>query len=222
MDDSLWFYSFASGGTDLLTSLLFERRVYGLENVPKSGQLIIVANHLSLIDPPLLGAVMPRPMRFMAKKELFDRPVVGTAVRAYRAFAVRRGEADRQALATAQRLLQQGEAIAIFPEGTRSRVGKMQPAHPGVAVIALRTGAPVLPVGIWGSERLFKWPPVGFRPRLEVRIGEPFTLSTEEQKAKRELIEEMTAAIMRRVAALVPAAYRGVYSDLSGPVSARP
>ncbi|MHB9092833.1 MAG: lysophospholipid acyltransferase family protein [Chloroflexota bacterium] len=206
-----WFYWLASTAMDLATRLICDRHVIGRENVPTEGPLLLVSNHLSLIDPPLLGAVFPRPIRFMAKEELFRVPFVKWIAKGYRAFPVRRGEADRQAFQTTLRLLRQGEVIGIFPEGTRSRGGGLRAAHPGAALIALRAGVPVVPVGIVGSEQVLHWPRRALRPRLEVHIGKPFTLASGQPGAAREALAGQTEALMCAIAALVPPGYRGIY-----------
>jgi 1-acyl-sn-glycerol-3-phosphate acyltransferase len=209
----MWFYNLASSAMDLVSSFVARRSVLGLDNVPQEGPLVVVSNHLSLIDPPFLGAIFPRPVRFMAKEELFRMPGMSWVVRNYRAFPVRRGEADRQALQTSLRLLRDGEVVAIFPEGTRSKAGAMQQAHAGAALIALRAGAPVLPVGIACTERVLCWPPREIRPSIVVRIGEPIHVSRGGRGISRDLLEETTTSIMRSVAQLLPPHYRGVYAD---------
>ncbi|HZU77802.1 MAG TPA: lysophospholipid acyltransferase family protein, partial [Dehalococcoidia bacterium] len=125
--------------------------VRGRRNVPRSGPLLVVANHLNNSDPPLLGASIPRRLRFMAKVELFQKGLLSLPIRLFGGFPVRRFEADLRALRRAQELLADGEAVALLPEGTRNRHGTgMQRVYPGAALLALRTGAPILPVGITG------------------------------------------------------------------------
>ena len=115
-------------------------------------------------------------------------------VKGYRAFPVRRGEADRQAFQTTLRLLRQGEVVGMFPEGTRSRGGGLRAAYPGAALLAMRAGVPIVPVGIVGSEQVLHWPRRALRPRLEVHIGEPFTLTASSQGAPREALASQTEA----------------------------
>lgn len=187
-------------------------RVSGRRNVPASGPLLVVSNHLNNADPPLLGAAVRRPIRFMAKQELFDLPLFGRIARLFGAFPVRRFEADLQALREAQRLLNDGQAIGMFPEGHRSHGKGMQQPYPGTALIALRTGATILPVGITGTEAvtgigvLFKKPPI------RVVIGEPFRLDTP-KRVTSEAVRLGADEIMRRIAALLPPNYRGLYAD---------
>jgi 1-acyl-sn-glycerol-3-phosphate acyltransferase len=185
--------------------------VAGNERVPTDGPLIVVSNHLNNADPPLLGAAIPRRIHFMAKQELFDSRF-GWAMRWFGAFPVRRFEADLAALRAAQGILKEGEAIGMFPEGHRSRTGGMGPPHPGTALIALRTGAPLLPVGITGTERIRTPLVLLQQPRIRVVIGEPFTLA-QTRRISAEQVQAGTDEIMRRIAALLPPSYRGQYAD---------
>lgn len=191
--------------------------VLGKERVPTAGPLIVVANHLHNADPPLLGAAVPRRIRFMAKQELYDSPF-GIFMRLFGAFPVRRFEADLGALRRAQSILKDGGVIGMFPEGHRSRGGGMGPPHPGTALVALRSRAPLLPVAITGTERVREGPLVLLRkPRIRVVIGEPFTLEGGRRITAAE-VEAGTDTIMRRIAALLPPAYRGMYADPTMPV----
>jgi 1-acyl-sn-glycerol-3-phosphate acyltransferase len=185
--------------------------VVGVEHVPAEGPLIVVSNHLNNADPPLLGSAIPRPIRFMAKQELFETKA-GVFYRWFGAFPVRRFEADLAALRQAQSILKEGGVLGMFPEGHRSHGNGMGPPHPGTALIALRTGAPLLPVGITGTEAI-RTPTVLLRnPRIRVVIGEPFTLPAS-RRISAEQVGTGTDEIMRRIAALLPPKYRGVYGD---------
>jgi len=187
--------------------------VEGAERMPASGPVILVSNHLHNADPPLLGASLPRRIHFMAKQELFDVPVGGFLVWTFGAFPVRRFEADVQAFRAARRLLQHGAVIGMFPEGHRSRQASLIKAHPGTALLALRSGAPVLPVAITGTERI-RGPRILLqRPRITVTVGEPFVLPAEGHVTAVE-VAAATDEIMRRVAALLPESFRGVYRAL--------
>ena len=190
--------------------------VTGKENVPRRGPLIVAANHFNNADPPVLGATMPRRLAFMAKQEMFQWPILGLAARLGGAFPVRRSEADLGALRKATAVLRQGEALAMFPEGTRSLDGKLHKAHPGTALLALRSETPILPVAIWGTEKvvLIRLP---FdlirlrRPRVHVVVGAPFFLPPVERITADEVMR-CTDIIMGRIAALLPPPYRGEYA----------
>lgn len=137
-----------------LARLVTGVRIEGLERVPAAGPLLVVANHLHNADPVLLALAFPRPLYFMAKRELFANPILAALLRFAGAFPVDRGKPDRAAFRHAEALLARGEAVAMFPEGTRSTTGRLGTGHPGAGLLALRSGVPVLPVGIIGTERL--------------------------------------------------------------------
>lgn len=184
--------------------------VVGAERMPRRGPVIVVANHLNNADPPLLGASLPRRIRFMAKQELFDS-AAGWVVRGFGAFPVRRFEADLGALRVAEHILKEGGVLGMFPEGHRSRTGGMGPAQPGTALVALRSGAPLLPVGITGTEAITTPLVLLRKPRIRVVVGELFTLPAT-RRLTAEQVRAGTDEIMRRIAALLPERYRGVYA----------
>jgi 1-acyl-sn-glycerol-3-phosphate acyltransferase len=193
-------------------------RVTGTEHVPHDGPLIVVANHLSNADPPLMIVAFPRPLFFMGKAELFRNPILAWIVRKFGGFPVERGTADRAALRHALKVLDQGIALGIFPEGGRSKTGALRPGLPGVGLLALQSGAPVLPVGLTGTE-VFPvngdWPlrrPKGMPRGVGIHIGEPFVVP-KQVDGKRVTADEATRLIMTRVAELLPEPYRGVYSS---------
>jgi 1-acyl-sn-glycerol-3-phosphate acyltransferase len=199
----------------LIMAVYAKVEVVGAENVPRRGGLIIVSNHLNNADPGMVGAFLPRRVVFMAKDEMFQWPVFGGWIRLIGAFPVRRTEADLKALRRAVRVVQRGQALVMFPEGTRSKTGSMQRGHPGTAIVALRAGVPILPVAITGSE-VVRLPSAFFRPfrRAKIRmvVGQPFFLPSTRRPSADE-IERSTDLIMGRIAELLPPQYRGYYGD---------
>jgi 1-acyl-sn-glycerol-3-phosphate acyltransferase len=183
----------------------------GLEHVPRDGAFIIASNHLSWIDVPLIPAFLSRPVVYMAKDETF-RGKLAWLVRFMGAFPVKRGEADRQALRAADEQLKEGTILVIFPEGTRSKTHTLAAPHAGLGMIALRSGVPIIPVAVWGSENVLKT----FRPEVNVVYGEPMTFKPKGPKTTREDIDNVTQQVMQQIASMLPPAYRGVYSELPG------
>jgi 1-acyl-sn-glycerol-3-phosphate acyltransferase len=190
-----------------------------IDEIPKTGPVIIAANHSSNLDVPVLGSsLMPRIGRrfqWLGKRELFDWPVVGWIAREGGVHAIERGAADVEAFRLAARLLDDGHALFVFPEGTRSHDGKLGEGRDGVSVLALRTGAPIVPVGVTGSYE--RWPRGQKLPhpggRVTVRVGSPFRLADElpADLDRRAAKSAATDLIMRRIAALVPERQRGRY-----------
>lgn len=205
--------------------MLFAARIKieGLSNLPRKGPAILVSNHFNLADPPVLTWVMPRRVVWMAKQELFDIPVAGWIFRAFGLIPVRRFEGDLKALRRAQNALKRGHVLGMFPEGTRSAGKGLKEGEPGTAFIALRTGAPIVPAAVWGTEGI-RLPWAAFRfggSRINVRVGEPFTLP-QNKRAGREEIADATREIMVRIAALLPERYRGVYAAAPDSAAALP
>ena len=211
------FYWSLLGFVRAIVFTLARVQVTGKENVPRKGPLIIASNHVNNADPPVIGATMPRRLVFMAKHEMFQWPILGLVARLGGAFPVRRSEADLGALRKATQVLRNGEALVMFPEGTRSRDARLHEAHPGTALLALRSEAPVLPVAITGTEKvvIIRLPLdlIRFRrPRVHVVVGQPFFLPPVERITTEE-VERCTGIIMARIAALLPPSYRGQYAD---------
>ncbi len=197
----------------LVIPLIARLRVEGVANVPRTGPVILAANHIHWTDIPLVALRIPRITHYMAKVELFGKPVLGGYIRKMGAFPVRRGEGDREAIRTAERLLAEGEVVAIFPEGHRSDHGPLIPAHPGAGYVALRSGVPIVPVAISGTRQIFKGLRYGpFRPTVTIRYGKPFTLGAG-GKVSKEALGPATDEIMRRIAAMLPPEQRGAYAE---------
>ncbi|HLH63915.1 MAG TPA: lysophospholipid acyltransferase family protein [Ktedonobacteraceae bacterium] len=183
-------------------------RVLGRKNLPSKGPLIIAANHLSWTDIPLIPAFLPYKVVAMAKEEAFHSRV-GWLVRFMGGFPVRRGEGDRQAIRAASEQLKQGKVLMMFPEGTRSKTHTLAKGHAGLGMIALRSGVPVVPVAIWGSEHALK----KFRPRVTIAYGPPIILKPAGTKITREDIDAATEQVMRSIAEMLPPQYRGMYGE---------
>ena len=202
--------------------LLFRLRLKHIERVPKEGGVLVVANHIHNADPILLNAAYPRPIHFMAKKEAFEVPVVPWALRWVGAFPVDRGKSDRWAIKRALAALNSGIAVAMFPEGTRSRVFALQNAHPGAGLLALSADVVVQPVAITGTERLpFNGSKGKAQGELErdpghsgaqILFGEPFRIPREID-GRRVTAEEATEILMLEIARMLPEDFRGVYAE---------
>jgi 1-acyl-sn-glycerol-3-phosphate acyltransferase len=211
-----WFYYVANPMFRAILPLGRVRvTVRGKENVPAHGPLIVTFNHQIFLDPPLLGAYIPRDIEMMSKIENFEgNPVLAWMARNYGAFPVRRGEADVAAIRHTLQILKEERALLISPEGTRSRNGVLGEPHPGVVMVALRSGAPILPVGISGAERfteqIRRWQPT---PIL-MQIGRPYRLKSPTSKPNHEMVAQMSDAVMERIAAQLPPSYRGRYAQL--------
>jgi 1-acyl-sn-glycerol-3-phosphate acyltransferase len=208
-----WFYYIARGLLIGLFKLFTRWQVKGKENVPEEGPVLVVANHLNLADPPLLGVSLERRVIFMAKEELFRSRLSAYFLGGFGSFPVHRGKLDRQALRSSQQVLADGQILVMFPEASRSRSARLKEALPGSALIACRSGVPILPVGIIGTEQLRGVGCLFRRPRVTINIGQPFSLPPVEGKLTREKLVEYTDLIMRRVAELLPSKYRGVYAE---------
>lgn len=205
-----------------IVALICRLRIEGLANIPTSGPVILAMNHIHWTDIPLASIRVPRVTHYMSKIENFRVPILGQILRWCGTFPVRRGEGDREALRIAERLLRDGQIIVIFPEGHRSGTGVLLRAHPGAAYIALRTGAPIVPVAITGTQRLFKSFRLGpWAPRVAIRYGRPFHLTDPGASSRRgrDSLAQATDQIMREIAALLPAEQRGPYADLGPPAN---
>jgi 1-acyl-sn-glycerol-3-phosphate acyltransferase len=207
----------------ILRTVFMRLEVRGKVNTPRTGPLVVCSNHVHNFDPVVVGAAVPRALLYMAKKELFTVPGLRQLIRFYGAFPIDRGTADRAALRYAVHAVEEGFALLMFPEGTRSVTGRIEHVLPGAAFVTLRTGAPVLPVAVTGTQALpfdSKSAKSGkkrqFRPRVTVTIGEPFHIGAGPD-GKRLSMEAATDEMMRHVAALLPPEYRGIYADTALP-----
>lgn len=180
--------------------------VTGLEHIPSQGPAIIAANHVSYLDPPLLGSVTPRPIRFVAKRELFALPLLGRFLRAIGTFPVERSRPDLRAVRESLRVLKRGELLGIFPEGTRNKQGGLKPFLEGVGWLAIKARVPVVPVVIHGYRPLVPGS-VWTRPgRIKVVCGEPLTFPAGRfASGKRPFRTIATLEVYRAVDALLAA-----------------
>lgn len=198
----------------IVFGLLVKVHVEGREHIPAQGPLIVVMNHVSGIDPfVVVGAMRTRDLVPMSKMENYTHPIVGLMARLWGAFPVRRGEVDRRALASALAVLAQQRALLLAPEGTRRPA--LSEAKEGVAYLAVRADAPILPVGLDGTDRFpADWGRLR-RPQVSLRFGRPFRLRTGGERVGRDAMQHMTREIMYQIAGLVPEERRGIYADLS-------
>jgi 1-acyl-sn-glycerol-3-phosphate acyltransferase len=190
-------------------------KVEGLKNVPKTGGAILVSNHLNNADPCVIPGVLQRRIITMAKKEMFRWPIISLLFRFIGAFPVDRQAADISALREAQHVVNDGLLLLMFPEGTRSRDGQLHRGFPGTALVAYRTGAPIIPIAITGTEHL-PWPWLFLRPfmgpQVNVRIGKPF-YPPKAERITSQAAKDATDEIMLHVAELLPESYRGDYRE---------
>lgn len=205
-----WFHHPGAAIVGFVARLLWDARIIGVEHLPRSGPFILVVNHASNLDPLMMGWAsgrqIGRVVHFMAKIEMRRWPIVGWLATQAGVYFVRRGERDRAAQQFSLDALAAGRPIAIFPEGTRSRTGHLREGKPGAALIAMRSGAPIVPAGIAGTHRIFpngsRFP---HRSRVRIRIGEPFRLPHQPTgRLDRALLAEGTERIMSAIEALLP------------------
>ena len=178
--------------------------VTGADHVPATGAAIIAANHRSMLDVPLLVMACPRPIVFMAKRELFGDPFRRWAFHTMGGFPVRREIADIRAIDVALAILERGEVLGMYPEGTRSRRGKMLPFLKGAAWLALRTAAPIVPCGIVGTEARPPGSPPPLRKSVRIAFGPPIRVEREDDpEVRRNKADDVTDELLRAVVALL-------------------
>ena len=197
-----------------LFKVLARVEVSGLENIPPTGGCILCANHLGIIDSAFVFIILEREdvTGFVAEK--YQKNIfVSWLVRIVHGIWLNRGEADTEAIRRARERLQQGWGLGIAPEGTRSKTGALTPGKSGVAFLAAKTGVPVVPMAITGTEKIFSEFRRLRRPRLTLTVGKPFFLPGFERQDREVALLRNTEEIMCRIAAMLPARYRGVYAQ---------
>ncbi|WP_169081837.1 lysophospholipid acyltransferase family protein [Paenibacillus sp. PL91] len=173
----------------VLYTLLFRLEARGTENIPSAGPVVLASNHLSNFDPPTVGVKVKRKVHFMAKEELFKIPVFGPLLRSFGAFPVKRGGVSKDAIKSSITMLKEGNVMGIFPEGSRNN--QSGAAKKGAAMIAIRSGAAIVPVAIIGKYRPFS--------KIVVCYGKPIDLTAIIEESSPDMLEQVTDAIMLRI-----------------------
>ncbi|MTH52193.1 1-acyl-sn-glycerol-3-phosphate acyltransferase [Bacillus mangrovi] len=186
-------YNFGKGLILTLFKPVYRMKVHGKENFPKTGAVLLCSNHIDNLDPPIVGACTPRKVHFMAKEELFKIPVLGKILDNVGAFPVKRGLSDREALRKGLKVLKDGEVLGLFPEGTRSKDGKLGKGLAGAGFFALRSDAVVMPCAVIGPYKPFR--------RVHIYFGKP--LNVNEYREKKVSADEMTLVIMNQIGELL-------------------
>jgi 1-acyl-sn-glycerol-3-phosphate acyltransferase len=204
--------------SQLLIFLVMKRRISGQEKTPREGGLLIVSNHLGLLDPLAIGTRLPRRLYILAKSEVFSWPILGWLARRADVIPIRRGQSDREAIRRVLEHLAAGHAVLLFPEGTYPKAHQprgMLKAQAGAALLAQRSGATILPIGISGSDMVWsprtlpwglfrRWP-------VNVRVGDPYRPSVPASASQKQSLALLTEDMMRGIAALLPESYQGAY-----------
>lgn len=192
-----------------------------LAKVPEEGPLIVVANHVNFVEAPIVYThLCPRSMTTLAKAETWDSPGLRLLANLWGAIPIQRGEVDRTALRMALQALDEGKILILTPEGTRSGHGRLQQGMPGTVLLALRSGVPLMPLVFYGGEVIWSNLRRLRRTDFHIVVGEPFYLDADGVRVTRDVRQQMTDELMYQMAALLPPAYRGVYSDLAAATEA--
>ncbi|AZB43356.1 1-acyl-sn-glycerol-3-phosphate acyltransferase [Bacillus sp. FJAT-42376] len=186
-------YQFGKNLVLVIFKPIYRMEVHGAENFPKEGSVLLCSNHIDNLDPPIVGACTPRMVHFMAKEELFKIPVLGKILIKVGAFPVKRGLSDREALRKGLKILKDGEVLGLFPEGTRSKDGKLGKGLAGAGFFALRSNALVVPCAVVGPYKPFR--------KVRIYFGEPLNVS--EYRENKVSADEMTGVIMNKIGELL-------------------
>jgi len=208
-----WFLNFI---IRVYTRITCRLDISEIHNFPMQGPLIAIANHTGQIEVPMLFAhLQPRKLTGWAKIESWNNKFLKWVFGIWGIIPVRRGEADMHALKEALRALEKGYIFGVAPEGTRNYNGKLKRALPGTVIIALHSGAPIIPIAHWGGENYLKNLKHLKRTDFHIRIGEPFKIDTQGIKVTAEIRQQIVDEMMYRLSKLLPEEYRGEYSDMS-------
>jgi len=187
-----------------------------VKKIPLTGPLILATNHINSLDAPVgFTHLHPRQLTAFVKIETWDNPALKILFDVWKGIPIRRGEVDFDAFHQAQKALEDNKIMIIAPEGTRSMDGKLNKGYPGIVLLAIRSGVPILPVVFYGNENFGSNLRILKRTKMVIRVGEPFTIDFKNQSLSRDFRQEVTDEIMYQIAALLPPEYRGVYADLS-------
>jgi len=195
---------------NLVGKVAFDFKVYGRENLIEDGAAILASNHQSYLDPPCIGMACRNDIYYLARNTLYQRPLIGPLLKRLNTVPVDRDRGDVSSIKTIIRLLRSGHRVIIFPEGTRSSDGKLQPARAGLGMIIAKTLAPVVPVRVFGSfEALPRVGGIKLRP-VSVVVGKPMRFSGDDLKGDRDVYQKLSNQVMEKIASLeLPAERRG-------------
>jgi 1-acyl-sn-glycerol-3-phosphate acyltransferase len=195
---------------NLVGKVAFDFKVYGRENLIEDGPAILASNHQSYLDPPCIGMACRNDTYYLARNTLYQRPLIGPLLKRLNTVPVDRDRGDVSSIKTIIRLLRSGHRVIIFPEGTRSSDGKLQPARAGLGMIIAKTLAPVVPVRVFGSfEALPRVGGIKLRP-VSVVVGKPMRFSGDDLKGDRDVYQKLSNQVMEKIASLeLPAERRG-------------
>jgi 1-acyl-sn-glycerol-3-phosphate acyltransferase len=230
-DGLTWFIRATDAFGRIVWRFLARVELHGLDHVRGlDGPVLLVANHVSNADAPLIGSYVTPALRrriyWLGKQEALDWPILGKLLELNAVFGIQRGAADVEAFRAARRVLDEGHVLIVFPEGTRSPTGALQEAKEGTTILAQRTGARIVPIGVSGTRRV--WPrgqrlPHPGRGRVVLRVGEPFSIGVSGTGAERRAAQvAATTEIMGRIAALLPPDQRGAYAAASDETAGAP
>lgn len=200
----------------LAARVLLRVETTGLEQMPGSGPVLLVVNHVNFIEPLLVYVLLPRQVTGLAKAELWGNPISRLVAQSWGSIPIRRGEIDLNAIRRALQVVRRGGVLGLAPEGTRSRHGRLQRGRSGVALLALR--APdtlILPLAVYGQEQFYRNLRRLRRTAVHIVMGQGFYLDVEQGRVTHEMRQAISDEIMMRIAALLPPQYRGVYSNMS-------